>query len=936
MCSESGLPNSTHPIGVLIQSPPYAQKVNIKRNMNLRAIIYDSTNNLSSITWFSYPKENFSKANFYTSDERIFTTYDDNNLAKEITSINMNSFNYKGENNEMRIGVKVKTSDSFGFDFIELFGNRPPELKETSVTIVQGSSLKTQTYITINIKDIQDSDDYYEMLYFKVILKPRSLAIPPNTKTSVSASALLLLAQLPDRTITIMSRRLVPAVNKVVNLTNVYIPTLIFGPQEITEGVKSSVVTCDMFIICEDRYKGVSKAKLSYNITETFTETTMNNSIGILKDSILNTPVENMTWDQAMSLANTLAIVAPSPTTYFMNYASCTKDADCSLHGTCRIVAGFAQCICDDEYTGEQCTFQTKYMNTIIAMTTKAIMYLKHELLEEDTGEKMDDVDLVDQIATALIGILKSPEALSENYLEIATNLCEYMTRIDNSMGIRLEDTDKEDVLKAIDAVMNYLYVRLRDNMRELYKLKSETANGPSYAALYAESRARYSELTMRVRNGLYRFLNAISSAQYPTDTALYKKYTTFELLLTSERESDMFSSLGDTLAIEIPGSSGFVKIPSNFLDSVRDKIPYNTEFKIRLVKWVENPYIFSEYQSEIISSVMSMAILDSNGNEVRLNLTEPIVFFLPKSNMTKNFPENEKILCKYFNDSKRVNVTIRTTARIDVNLLNMSDEEKRRIYPEWNPKLYTRSHFIVDDFTYTTTEQNYPEFEDSDGISGYGNLIPSSGISEFIPCAAFHLSEIAAVIEYKFSLTKVRKITAFYHNFDPLNYWQNTLGFYCCIGMVSIFVLAYASCWIADRILIPELERLIELHRLEYNDKEGQKAIAGDDDFHDLENPGNDQLKKKKGKKGAEGEGEGGQEGEEKGDDDVSVKGKGEKGTKKKKGKTKKKGKKGEGGDKPKAGDEESKEKEEKGEVTPGGGKGVGSPGADEVATLE
>eukprot|EP01022_Parablepharisma_sp_SALTPOND_P032964 TRINITY_DN87968_c2_g1_i1.p1 TRINITY_DN87968_c2_g1~~TRINITY_DN87968_c2_g1_i1.p1 ORF type:complete len:2564 (+),score=195.91 TRINITY_DN87968_c2_g1_i1:1053-8744(+) len=839
-------PQRTSPISVKVQPIIFPERVNIKRGIYLRALVNDPTSSLTSMAWSAHPEEDLTLPDFYNSDRRIFLSYDYENLNTSITQLNMNAFNYKGDTEQMRIVVKAFTNDSLDFDVIELYGDRPPELKDENVFFQPSKGLTTGSYVNITINEIQDADDYFEVLKFKVLLIVRSLVIPDDVQSPTAKSALMLLAQLPERTITIHSSRIIaPGDDKTVVLQNVYIPPLVNGPQKIGSDVTTSVLSCDFFIMVEDRHLGVSKSKFTFNITETYRPELRSEMIQELYDHIMEKDKLNkMEWDDVLRVAHVFKSINPNHTLYFMSYTYCSRDNQCDNQGKCATSGGWSECICKPGYTGTLCSWKLQELYLEQEIAKVVILYLNTTILTQtktytdfDSNYTVSDTNMLDQVANILIGLLKSPEVVRPEYLTYIVQLCDYITKVDLVVGGRLEEFEKENLFNAIDAVIKYAYYHLRQNIYEFYVLgESRKQYSVNVEAQYTAVRNTLAETIMGIRNGLYRLVDAISSAQHPDSKPFSATYDSFEVLVTAETEDRLFGNLDGALAIQTKSGKGFIKIPRTVLDSVRDRVSNNEEFKIRIVRWTENPYVFSDYHSEVCTSVYSMALLDSNSTVLSLNLSEPIVFFLPFSNLTKNFP-TDIIRCKYFNSSYYSNVTIAVPRKVNVNQLNISDAEKRATYPEWDPKLYQYAPLIVETEEYQTVEALYPEFTDVPGISSYGNTLKPAEYPDVVPCAAYHLSEVAAVAQRRKSIGREPPPISFYHYFDPLSNLDVNLGVYACIFIAVLFIGGMVGTYVMDLILLPQHERLIMLHRPEYLDKD-QEMKESPPDSHISANP--------------------------------------------------------------------------------------------------
>eukprot|EP01022_Parablepharisma_sp_SALTPOND_P021575 TRINITY_DN4284_c0_g1_i1.p1 TRINITY_DN4284_c0_g1~~TRINITY_DN4284_c0_g1_i1.p1 ORF type:complete len:2525 (-),score=116.44 TRINITY_DN4284_c0_g1_i1:8039-15613(-) len=818
-CEVVGLPQGAHPISVKVR----ADIVNTKGGLTVKALLSDVTGNFTKITWGVHPAEDESDVDLYTSDKKVFSTYEKrgyNNLNREI---NMNVFNYKGVHNELRIVVKVSTVDSMGFDVFELFSNTPSELRTSSLSVQSSNGLATGKYIDIAINETQDTDDYYPVLKYKVLLVPRALAVSNNTKTSMPVSTLSILTQLPPKTLTVYSVRVLQPKEKAVVLKDVFIPPLINGPQSLTPDIVSDAVTCDLLVFCEDRYQGVAKAKISINFTETYKSSARSTFIQQLHDIIMSNSGKELTWDQVLRIAHTLRTISPTPSTYYMTYQYCSRDTHCKNNGKCVTIGGLSQCVCNVGFAGKTCDWEAAELSMARNVTSNVVESLYAKLLTHaSTGSDQATVgrnSILDQLANVLVGILENPEALPSEYIGKVAYLVDYMANVEEKIAAKLEDYEKTNMLHAVDTVMKYTVQSLKESMYKLYIQAERRVESIELNAEYEQERSRIAGIIVKIRNALYRLLDRISTGLYPGSAAYVKSFTTFSLFLTSTTEHQLFGTLGKSLAIQWVPGRGYMKLPLNLFDSVRNRVPKNEEFKIRIVEWKENPFIFSHYHSEVCTSVYSLAILDNKGIELNITLTEPVVYFLPFNNFTM-INTTEYVRCKYFNASLVQNVTKIVQKLVNVNLVN--ETEKRKKYPNWNPRVYNETHLIVQESELLTEEGWYPEFVDTDGVSSYGNIKrPEDYVQNIIPCAAYRLGDLAGVVQRKRAIQRPVTSIGFYHYFNSWDAWKRTLGFYVSITLVSMMAASWVLSLMADKALVPRVEKIIEFHRPEYADKD-------------------------------------------------------------------------------------------------------------------
>ena len=831
LCYLGVLPNNSHPISVALQQPFYPDKLDVKLNVILRAIINDPTHNLTLISWTSFPEEDMTNSSFFTSEERVFQSYDSTVLNSSTISLNMNLFNYRGDFNQLCIFVKAYTCDSFAFDVFQLFGNSPPDVSG-NITFPDNTIFSTLSTISLSLSGIKDANDIIPIIKFKVILQPISLVIPPNVSslTPTPLNALQILATLPKTTILLTSAKVINLQNNSINIANIYIPTLTNGPQTIS-GLTIDKISCDLYIYCEDRQLGLTTVKQTINITETFKPQNRSRLLESIYKSTVNSSANfSMNWDIALSISQSFKIANPSiPTATF---SACSRDLQCNQHGKCVSSGGYSECICEMGYEGSTCNWTQSDLKYAKEIGKSVIIFLNNTILAPigntlytNADFLVNDADLVYQIGSVLTGLLQNPEVGDPSFNMIVSQLCIFMTSIDPATGGRLMDFQKSTIISAIDVAIQFIFFHIKDELSNFFILNENASLlNPVFAANFTEARNKLVNLIMPIRTGLYNFLNRISISQYPGGTAFTQKGNSFEVFLTSERVDELFAYYGKEFAIKPSITFGAIKFPPTVVESLKANITTKGEFKIRLVQWFQDPFIFSNYHSVVCTNVLSMALLDSNGTELSLNLSDPIIMLLPIINISMNYP-TDYVKCMYFNNSNKENVTSRIPFKINVNTLNLTNSEKLRLYPQWNPVTYLKNNLIVEDYAYKQSISDYPEYTDSDGISSYGNILKLNEYNGTIPCALFHLGEVAGIIQRKKANQYPEQMIGFYGEYVVDMNLDTSLGIYVCIVVASMFCFFYLLSCIIDVILVPRVEKIMEINREEY-------SIADDKDF--------------------------------------------------------------------------------------------------------
>ena len=841
ICKINYLPIGKSPISIQIQPIAYSRKLDVKTSIRLRALVNDSTGSMVGISWFAHPAEDVTNLTFTTQNQtRVFQTYNIENLQRTVTNINMNTFNYK----KTIVIVKAYTNDSFAFDSIELEGNSAPDLNVTIPTISSSDgsiSLNTLSSINIqvNVSNSQGANDTYQVLRFGVFLKVKSLVIPYNSTTlgvmgCPLSSALSIMAALPGDLITLSAMEVLEPINSIVNIKNVYIPALINGPQTLADCTNQSTpilvanqVSAELWIVCEDRFQGVTIQKAGINFTEKYQPSSREQTISNLYNEVIASEANNnFSINLAIKIANNFKAILPNPPQPFMQFAACTRDIQCG-HGNCISAGGYAECTCKNGYMGEHCEWTISELKNLKYISTTILNFLNTTIvspysasISQNPNYANEDSYLPSQISNILIGLLHNPEVGNSINIPTIIQLCSLISKFSIRVSFRLSDEQVNSILQAVDISMLFVLYNIRKAIFPYFVLNEVSFNiSQTNNADFFSTRESLANYIMPLRDGLYKIANMISISQFIGDPAYIKKFTTFELFLNSENAQSMFNSKYGHFAIQSTLSSGFVKLPENLISSSPNLLASNSEFVIRLLKWINSPYLFSEYLSEMHTSVQSAAILDSNGTEMPINLTSPIIYFLPISNYTKNYPY-DIVKCKYFNHTNAAKIVRVTTSAVDVNQINISDWEKKKLFPEWNPTLIN-SNLISNQTKVYKENGNYPEFTDSNGVSSYGRKYGTNDYDSYVPCAAYIFGEVAGIIQRRLSTEASAPITGFYYYFSPWSVWASSLGFYTCIFLLCMFIIMYIGVSIMDGILIPRLESLIELHRLENSERE-------------------------------------------------------------------------------------------------------------------
>lgn len=836
-CTIRSLPSGRSPIKLSIQPLAYKQRLNLQSSTRLRALVEDPYHMLSGITWASHPIEDFSIPGFETSDKRTFVSYAPDVLAKQVIKINMNSLNFKTNGDDKIIIARAKTNDSMAIGIMPLFGNLVLNSKTTGISVSNNNSLTTMNNFDIRLTGVEDPDDSTRTLNFRIQIRPISLSFEGVDIPQSLQDTLSLLATLPTKLLTIYASKPIPSRYGELTLSNIFIPPLINGPQKIDEGIILSRISCEILVIIEDKHQGVAIVKFPINITESYKPPQRESEIANLYEVSHNATItKNFTWDIALKITNiwSTIIVQPQKSQY-LSYMSCSRDSHCN-HGVCVTAAGRGTCKCELGYSGKNCQWSDVELLNAQNTASEIVQFLNETLLvQQDVrpGYRSDDINSLVQLSNVLIGLLTDAELVPDHCMQIIVALSQYLSKISINTALRLNEDEKDTVLKAFDSTISYIFYHLKTYIYQYYLLIDFQTMSPEYNVQYSEFRELMAKYVMDVRNSLYQFSNLISIAQFAGDSPFKKKYRSFEIFLHAELPETINNNLGPGMGIQLPSEKTFIKIPNNLLDSIAGEVSPGEEFMIRIINWFDNPYLFSTYHPEVITSVQNIAFLNCNGSELFVNVTDPIIVFLPVSNWTKNFPD-DRVKCKVFNDTQQVNVTRSkiTKETLTFSLGATSVSEKTEFYEDIS---------------------TLPEFVDDDGVNSYGNLLKTDDYETYVPCALYKNGEVAAVVEKRRSIPRPDVKPGFYHIFDPMAFWRTSLGFYACMGMVALFGATYLLVQVMDQISIPKLEKTIEINRVDYSDNDiemsniekGKDASFNDNSNADLND--NAEVKKKK-----------------------------------------------------------------------------------------
>eukprot|EP00831_Metopus_contortus_P032472 TRINITY_DN26223_c0_g1_i1.p1 TRINITY_DN26223_c0_g1~~TRINITY_DN26223_c0_g1_i1.p1 ORF type:complete len:546 (+),score=48.98 TRINITY_DN26223_c0_g1_i1:151-1788(+) len=533
--------------------------------------------------------------------------------------INPNYFNYKSSE-EVFVGVVAYTAnyESVVFDLMELQGSYPPTLSKSQISFI--TPTKTLSNFTITISGLVASG-----AYCAVVLEPLSLSLYGLDESSSLLS--LQKSQLLLQPYIFLS-------SEYMNL--IQIPMLIDGPKTILDHGTSKNIIADITIRCENRFMAASEVTYSLNLTEQYQPSSMRaNKIAELhEESLTITLIQT-----ALQISNALRVILPNNS--LPENAQCDADSDCENDGKCMQ----GKCFCQGGYKGVTCKFKFQEYTKIKNLIKNLISFL-YSYSKSYSGPLLF---LVRHLHSVLEGSLRSPELLSKNQSAIIIALVEKMTTMSQKQARLLSDYDVLAILRVINYALDYLRNLYWPNIFQLQQLKS--VNSLDSEAKFNYIRNETATNILRIVQQLYNFLNLVSARLYPGGSIISETFPNFEVYLCASTEAMMFEKFQDHHGINL--GNLYIKIPAKFFSGLRAHVPSYSEFKIQVVKWVKNPFIFSEYSSYISSNIINIVVLDANSSQIPNSQEYPILVIWNQE--TVESPSQ----CAHFNISHLKNTTL-------------------------------------------------------------------------------------------------------------------------------------------------------------------------------------------------------------------------------------------------------------------------------------
>lgn len=463
------------------------------------------------------------------------------------------------------------------------------------------------------------------------------------------------------------------------------------------------------------------------NATIQLTNNLTINTLGTLASSLAKT---NVNSDQsALLISDALnSMFSNNPSGNLLNFSLatiiCTKDDDCSFHGTCKVAQGNQNiCFCKPGYTGQKCAYNKTILTGAMNMSTNIQRYVNSLLQNSSSGAS------IFTLASITSNLNQIRELVSPDLLE---NLGNYLNKTISNYDtptITAMTNDQKNIL--IDGILESYDFSYSNSLNQI--VESPTANN---------SLLRYNisiEL-QSAKTTFYDFISKIGQS-LPLNTTFnfsslkcdgkIGQFFISDLASTNFTQSSYFALNSSGVSFSIP--------PSLFTNNASTALKNTNITNVRMLHWKGNPYVFAKTASQVQSDVVSFSLLNDTNDEININgLIDPITINIQLSAYTAT---RKDLACSYFNYSAEEVVTYQEYDDVNVSQLNMTDAQKKLYYPEWDPALYKNNPLIVKVLVTKNDTRVIGDFK-TDGCQLVG-ITNSSAI-----CQCNHLSDFAIISE--------------------------------------------------------------------------------------------------------------------------------------------------------------------------------------------
>ena len=178
----------------------------------------------------------------------------------------------------------------------------------------------------------------------------------------------------------------------------------------------------------------------------------------------------------------------------------------------------------------------------------------------------------------------------------------------------------------------------------------------------------------------------------------------------------------------------------------------------------------------------MSLSFLNETGGEIEASsLPSPIII---KIGLPTNLQGSSGLSCTYFDSTAEETVYYDEYETINVTALDLTDDEKEVLYPEYKAEYYKNKVLIVKKLTRKNKTIKIGDFSTSGCVS--------QGIENgMLLCACTHLSDFAVQTDLTLEASGSNCIPIPYYIYThSRDGWYKKMGFPLCISLVGLYIL--------------------------------------------------------------------------------------------------------------------------------------------------
>lgn len=393
------------------------------------------------------------------------------------------------------------------------------------------------------------------------------------------------------------------------------------------------------------------------------------NQNALLASAMLTGIVANPNQQQTLTSPNTLG-------------QDCSTNSDCFNNGICKSMTGGKKvCVCNNGWVGKSCNYDKSFLASANNISIKLQNYIEGQLLTQSNPS----LSTISTVASLVSNLAQVPELISGDLLaEMGTFLSSVQNQFTQAT---IESMSKDQLDTYIDANL-----KVFDSINTNYLAQnSGNTNASANQPPNSFQRINDTDKIKAAKNSIYNFASQISlsltqNSSYNFSNGLCDaKVGAFSTNDLATGNTSYYAMSSSGVSFSVP--------PSLFINSAGALQLGNTA-NIRMVHWNGNPYTFAKSASLIQSDVVGFSFLNNTGGEMSITgLTDPIIIQIqiPPQSVGRN-----DLACSYFDNTVVETFPYQVLQTVNVNNLNMTDQQKKALYPQWDPILYKNNPLIV------------------------------------------------------------------------------------------------------------------------------------------------------------------------------------------------------------------------------------------------